>query len=101
MGGGAFAWDCGRYTPVPKAPPPIRQIIEAVEAAQSKKVSEMIDTLASPLPPLYASWVEALLGDSIPPETRAICQDCVMCEEGADHQAPDSLLFNPKTKCIY
>lgn len=59
----------------------------------------MTDNLSSPLPPLYASWVEDMLGDSIPPETRATCQDCAMCEDGADYQAPDSRFFNPRTKC--
>jgi hypothetical protein len=59
----------------------------------------MTDKPSSPLPPLYTSWVETLLGNSIPPETRATCHDCAMCEEGADHQAPGSSFFNPRTKC--
>jgi hypothetical protein len=64
-----------------------------------KTPSEMTVSLSSPLPPLYAAWVEDLLGGSIPPETRATCHDCAMCEDGADYQAPDSKFFNPVTKC--
>lgn len=59
----------------------------------------MTESLTSPLPPLYAAWVEDLLGDSIPPETRATCHDCVMCDDGADYKAPDSIFFNPNAKC--
>ena len=52
---------------------------------------------ASPLPPLYAKWFDELLGGEIPPETRATCHDCVMCESG--DAPPGSRLFNPQTKC--
>ncbi len=59
----------------------------------------MSDSLSSPLPPLYAKWFDELLGAEIPPETRATCQDCAMCESGDDYQQPASRLFNPQTKC--
>jgi hypothetical protein len=54
---------------------------------------------ASPLPPLYAKWFDELLGGEIPPETRATCHDCAMCESGDAHQQPGSQLFNPQVKC--
>ncbi len=59
----------------------------------------MYDTHSSPLPPLYAKWFDELLGAEIPPETRATCHDCAMCESGGDYQQPGSRLFNPQTKC--
>src|SRR5262245_15774211 len=34
---------------------------------------------ATPLPPLYAGWMEALLGGSLPDESEATCDDCAMC----------------------
>ena len=50
------------------------------------------------LPPLYARWMDALLGESIPPETRATCEDCAMCApEGAADEA--TLYFSPRVKC--
>ena len=50
------------------------------------------------LPPLYARWMDALLEESVPPETRATCDDCAMCApEGATE--PETLYFSPRTKC--
>ena len=49
------------------------------------------------LPPLYARWMDALLRASVPPETRATCDDCAMCAPGAAE--PDTLYFNPRVKC--
>lgn len=59
----------------------------------------MSSPLSSPLPPLYAKWFDELLGGEIPPETRATCHDCAMCESGGEHQKPGSRLFNPQSKC--
>ncbi|NOT62653.1 MAG: hypothetical protein HOP19_20800, partial [Acidobacteria bacterium] len=52
----------------------------------------------SSLPPLYAAWVDELLGGAIPPETEATCDDCAML---APEIAPrgSAEYFNPATKC--
>jgi hypothetical protein len=50
------------------------------------------------LPPLYARWMDALLGESVPPETRATCDDCAMCAPAGGAE-PDTLYFNPRIKC--
>jgi hypothetical protein len=53
---------------------------------------------AAVLPPLYARWMDALLADPIPPETRATCEDCAMCApEGAADA--DTFYFSPSVKC--
>jgi hypothetical protein len=49
-----------------------------------------------PLPPLYAGWVEALLGGSVPAETEATCADCVMCSE---EESDPARFFDPRVKC--
>jgi Fe-S-cluster containining protein len=50
------------------------------------------------LPPLYARWMDALLGESVPPEARATCEDCAMCApDGAAE--PGTLYFSPRVKC--
>lgn len=59
----------------------------------------MSDPVSSPLPPLYAKWLDELLGGEIPPEIRATCHDCAMCESGGDHQQHGSRFLNPQTKC--
>ncbi|MGE0126832.1 MAG: hypothetical protein AB7U82_01915 [Blastocatellales bacterium] len=59
----------------------------------------MANAITSPLPPLYAKWFDELLGGEIPPETRATCHDCAMCDSGGEHQKPGSNLFNPNSKC--
>jgi hypothetical protein len=46
------------------------------------------------LPPLYAGWVDQLLGAPLPDEREATCSDCAMC--GEDDRAD---YFNPHTKC--
>ena len=52
----------------------------------------------SPLPPLYARWVDDLLTGPIPHETEATCDDCAMCaKEG--RTLGDSHFFRPETKC--
>jgi hypothetical protein len=54
------------------------------------------------LPPLYAGWMDSLLGGAIPAESRATCSSCAMLPApgaapegsgGSDH------FFSPDTKC--
>jgi len=54
---------------------------------------------AAVLPPLYARWMGALLGDPVPPETRATCEDCAMCAPAGVTSDPKSLYFSPRVKC--
>jgi len=54
---------------------------------------------AAALPPLYASWVDGLLGGPIPAETGATCDDCAMCNSSRNSPGDNSLFFNPRTKC--
>ncbi len=52
------------------------------------------------LPPLYATWMDQLLGGSIPEETKATCADCAMCSKPGDPpQTSSNIYFNPKIKC--
>jgi hypothetical protein len=48
----------------------------------------------TPLPPLYARWIEGLLGAPVPAETDATCADCTMCRE-----PPATERFDAKTRC--
>ena len=50
------------------------------------------------LPPLYARWMDALLGESVPHETRATCDDCAMCAPEGSAE-PGTLYFSPRVKC--
>lgn len=50
--------------------------------------------LESSFPPLYARWVETLLGAPVPEERRATCGACPMTE-GIDTE----IAFNPRAKC--
>ncbi|HET6249850.1 MAG TPA: hypothetical protein VFE47_19325 [Tepidisphaeraceae bacterium] len=50
------------------------------------------------LPPLYAGWIDSLLGGAIPAETHATCDDCAMCNSAAAPRG-DVNWFNPATKC--
>ena len=54
---------------------------------------------SSPLPPLYATWFDDLLGGAIPSETRATCNDCAMCDKSTGSQKIPSNMFNPQSKC--
>lgn len=54
------------------------------------------------LPPLHAAWLERLLGETIPEEPLATCDDCAMtCGRGeAATDTPDALgTFDPAIKC--
>ena len=57
---------------------------------------------SSPLPPLYAAWVDDLLDGAIPPETEATCDNCVMCESQSGDASPPltgDRWFDLGTKC--
>lgn len=52
------------------------------------------------LPSLYANWVEAWLGGSVPAETEATCQECALLAEPALAPAHDlTRRIHPRTKC--
>src|SRR5258706_6959334 len=53
----------------------------------------------SPLPPLYAAWIDQLLGGSIPQETDATCDDCAMLPDVGQTPEASGVFFNPETKC--
>ncbi len=53
----------------------------------------------SPLPPLYAAWIDALLAGPIPHETEATCHDCAMCPVPGDADDAISRAFEPSVKC--
>lgn len=50
------------------------------------------------LPPLYAGWIDAMLGAPIPPETNATCGDCAMVVAPEDRANGDTG-FEPGLKC--
>ncbi len=52
------------------------------------------------LPPLYAPWIEEILGGPVPEERHATCSTCAMCEPHASSAATASVTrFDPTTKC--
>jgi hypothetical protein len=53
----------------------------------------------SVLPPLYARWIDDLLGAPIEPETNATCSDCAMCAAAGAPPDPGGLYFKPTVKC--
>jgi hypothetical protein len=53
---------------------------------------------ASPLPPLYAAWIDQLLAGPIPSETDATCDDCAMLPAASEAPSAETF-FNPETKC--
>ena len=56
-------------------------------------------TGASVLPPLYARWIDDLLGAPIEPEAHATCADCAMCAPASAPPDPEAVYFNPRVKC--
>ena len=50
------------------------------------------------LTPLYARWMDDLLGAAIPRETKATCDDCCMCARPGD-EADNDRFFDPSIKC--
>lgn len=53
----------------------------------------------SPLPPLYAAWMDEVLPSHIPFETDATCDNCAMLPDENAEQNDSSQYFNPQTKC--
>ncbi len=70
---------------------------------QNKRVSYSTRELpvipASPLPPLYAAWIDQLLAGPLPQESDATCDDCAMCVEDDSRHTRSEIFFNPQTKC--
>ena len=56
-------------------------------------------TGTSVLPPLYARWIDDLLGAPIEPETHATCADCAMSAPANAPPDPEAVYFNPRVKC--
>lgn len=55
-------------------------------------------TSSAVLPPLYAGWIDELLGGPIPDETNATCSSCAMLVSDATGAQSDAG-YNPETKC--
>jgi hypothetical protein len=54
----------------------------------------------SSLPPLYAPWIDDVLGGPLPEERHATCSACAMCKPTSANAATASLMqFDPATKC--
>jgi hypothetical protein len=58
-----------------------------------------LPTGASPLPPLYAGWMEDLLQAPIPEEKEATCSNCPMCSSSTIRRTEKDSVFNSSTKC--
>jgi Fe-S-cluster containining protein len=55
---------------------------------------------STPLPDLYAKWMEDALGSELPAEPRATCHDCVMCKGAAQPaEVAREVRFSPNSKC--
>ena len=53
-----------------------------------------------PLPPLYAPWIEEVLGGPVPEESHATCSSCAMCPPTNAKAVTTSLTeFDPGSKC--
>lgn len=55
-------------------------------------------TNAETLPPLHAQWLKELLKISPPPETKATCATCRLCESPAT-KGKEKIYFSPLSKC--
>jgi hypothetical protein len=53
----------------------------------------------SPLPPLYAAWMDQLFAGPIPEETNATCADCAMCAPEGHRPTGADYYFSPHVKC--
>src|SRR5262245_26034784 len=53
----------------------------------------------SVLPPLYARWMDELLGQPIAPERSATCDSCAMVAPPTEATAGSAFYFSPETKC--
>jgi len=54
---------------------------------------------SSPLPPLYAGWIDDLLGGPLPQETRATCSDCAMLPRPGERTSDLQIFFDSRSKC--
>jgi hypothetical protein len=68
-----------------------------VNIATTMKQLPVIPT--SPLPPLYAAWIDQFLAGPIPIESDATCDDCAMLPDDEQMLTRSDLFFNPETKC--
>src|SRR5262245_57905979 len=59
----------------------------------------MTDGISSILPPLYASWIYAILQGLVPSESKATCFDCAMCAKGTESSEDSRYFFSPGVKC--
>src|SRR6266496_960042 len=53
----------------------------------------------SPLPPLYAAWMDDLFAAPIPSESDATCDECAMCVGSDDERETSGTFFDPHVKC--
>jgi hypothetical protein len=60
---------------------------------------QLTDNATGVLPPLYAAWMDELLGSSIPPETESTCDDCAMCAKPGEPLNDAMQFFSPQVKC--
>jgi len=59
-----------------------------------------MDVLAADLPPLYAPWITALLGEPPPAERHATCASCALCGGGGLGERPvGRVRAHPQVKC--
>ena len=54
---------------------------------------------AAVLPPLYAAWIDELIGEPVPAETDANCSHCVMCNTLEETDSSQGYWFDPGVKC--
>jgi Fe-S-cluster containining protein len=56
---------------------------------------------ATPLPALYARWLDEIFGGPAPSERRATCHDCAMCKraDAGSQTFTEALFFRPDAKC--
>lgn len=70
------------------------------KASFAKRMSKSLPVLpASPLPPLYAAWMNEALAGPISPEREATCDHCAMLADAGETVNGSATFFNPQTKC--
>lgn len=58
-----------------------------------------LEKAPSTLPPLYSAWMVHALEGPLPQETKATCDNCVMCPSASTPIEPGASYFHPETKC--
>lgn len=53
------------------------------------------------LPPLYAGWMETLLGGAVPEEREATCERCAMQVSETEARVPGTVTFTESKCCTY